>query len=266
MATLAASRKSLAPAPIGAAMTNIGGQPVQPPQIQAPNLPPSPTPQPLTYNPTQVGAAPTATSMGAFQAPTLPGGMDAYQFRVDQANKGAQRSAAARGTLLSGGFQTALAKLNQGLASEEVDKIYNRALSTYNTNRDTNQQNYGQSLAGYQAGTGAQLDAGRLNLAGQQGAYDRTYGAARDAHGDAVDAAQQQANVLNVNNQARSLYDQQMADYRASLDAQNAANVAQQNTEQARTQGTTAQTPLSERFVSPPRPARRGGFRLSARY
>jgi hypothetical protein len=201
------------------AMTNLGGipMPVQGAPLQGPNLPGTPAPPAFNFNAPTIGAAPTPTPFGAFTAPSGP---NPYQFRVDQANQGANRSAAAHGTLLSGGFQTALAKLNQGLASEETQNVYNRALSTYGTNRDTNQQNFGQSLGAYQAGTGATLDAGRLGLAGATAGYDRAYGAQRDAHGDAVQAAQAQTGVINVNNQARDLYEQQMADYRAALERQ----------------------------------------------
>jgi hypothetical protein len=231
-----------APLPQPGAMTNLGGlsQPVQPGQIQAPNLPGSPAPPPFNYTAPTVGPAPVSTPFGAFTAPGA-GALNSdpgVQFRLEQANRGANRSAAARGTLLSGGFQTALAKLNQGLASQEYGNLYNRALSTYGANRDTNQQNYGQSLAGYQAGTGAALDAGRLGLAGATAGYDRAYGAQRDTYGDQVNAAQQQTGALNANTQAQSLYAQQMADYRAQVEAQRQADTARQNAETTRMQGT----------------------------
>lgn len=218
-------------------MTNLAGQPLPPTPVQAPMLPPSPQAPGFQYQPPTIGAAPTATPTAAFAPPTLPGGMDPYQWRVDQANKGAQRSAAARGSLLSGGFQVALAKLNQGLASEEADKIYGRSLSAYTANRDTNAQNFGQNLASYNAGTGAALDAGRLNLAGTTAGYDRTYGAARDAYHDATGEALTNTGVINANNQAGDVYRQQTEDYRAFVEAQKAADVARQNAETTRMQG-----------------------------
>ena len=198
------------------AFTNTIPQPLQPTPMQAPTLPGSPTPPPFNWQAPTVGPAPTATPYGSFTAPALPGGMDPYQFRVDQANKGAQRSAAAHGTLLSGGFQQALAKLNQGLASEEEQNIYGRARDTYALNRDTNQQNYGQQLAGYQAGTGATLDAGRLGLAGETAGYDRRYGALRDTYNDARDAATTQTNVANANTQSLDAFRQAVENARAA--------------------------------------------------
>lgn len=235
MPTRAPLKRPLTDTPM---LTNLGGQPLPPTPIQAPTLPPSPQAPTLPFTPTTVGAAPTPTATGTFVPPTLPGGMDPYQWRVDQANKGANRSAAAHGTLLSGGFQAALAKLNQGLASEEADKIYGRSLSAYTTNRDTNQQNYGQQLAGYNAGTGATLDAARLNLSGQTAGYDRTYQAGRDAYGDARDAATTQTGVINANAQAEDLFRQQMEQYRAEVDAQRQADMARQNAATTAAQGT----------------------------
>jgi hypothetical protein len=223
-----------APAP----MTNTLAQPVQRTPLQTPALPPSPGAPGFNYTPPTIGQAPTPIQTGTFQAPDPsqlandPG----VQFRLSQANKGAERSAAARGTLLSGGFQTALAKLNQGLASQEYGNLYDRALSTYGANRDTNQQNFGQSLGSYQAGTGAALDAGRLGLSGETARYDRAYGAGRDAYGDARDAASQQADVINTNAQARDAYEAQMAEYRAAL----ADQVARQNAATTAGQGTLA--------------------------
>ncbi len=208
---------------------SLAGQPIAQTPLQAPNLPQTPQAPPFNFQPTTVGPAPTPTASAPFTPPSLPGGMDPYQWRVDQANKGAQRSAAARGTLLSGGFQTALAKLNQGLASQEADKIFDRSATTYGINQNAAHQNYADTLAGYSAGTGAQLDAGRLNLAGTTAGYDRAYGAGRDAYGDARDAAMTQTGVNNANQQAQNEFAQLMEQYRAEQDAQRAADAAHQN-------------------------------------
>lgn len=210
---------SLAPAPLKrpltnpAAMTNVGA-PVQPSPLTAPVLPASP-------------AGPTAIPTGQFTPPDPSQMMNdpAFQARVSLSNRGAQRSAAAHGTLLSGGFQEELARLNQTLASEETDKIYGRALSTYDANRGTNAQNFGQNVVGY--------------------------GAARDAYGDTVRGVEQQADTVNANNQAQQIYQQMMGDYRASLDAQLAEANAQQNA--ATTVANSRRAPLTR---GPLRPAR----------
>jgi hypothetical protein len=50
----------------------------------------------------------------------------AYQFRQQEAQKALERSAAARGGLLSGQFAKALQERSQGLASQEFENAYNR--------------------------------------------------------------------------------------------------------------------------------------------
>jgi hypothetical protein len=182
---------SLASMPSRSRMTNLA-QPVQPRPLVAPNLPPSPT-------------APSPTATPGFQAPD-PSRMAQdpyYQARLNATLQGSQRSAAAHGSLLSGGFQVSLGRKLGELASAEGDKIYGRALNDYTTNRDTNAQNYGQSLAGF--------------------------GAQRSVYGDARDAALQQADVTNANGSAQDAYGQQMADYNAWLDEQRAEDARRQN-------------------------------------
>lgn len=208
------------PLPVtGPALGALQPQPLRPTPLQAPQLPASPQAPGFTFAPPTLGPAPTATPYGTFTAPNPSQVLSdpAAQFRIDQANKGANRSAAAHGTLLSGGFQQALAKLNQGLASEEYDKIFGRSLTAYNTNRDTNQQNFGQSLASYGAGTGATLDSARLGLQGAEAGYDRQYGSLRDAYHDARDNALAQNDTINANAAAEDAYGRQMEAYRASL-------------------------------------------------
>ena len=205
------------------AMTNLGAQPLPPTPLQAPNLPASPSPPPLGYTPQ--GPAPTSAPVGAFQAPT-PGTLSAAgQFRLDQGLKARQRSAAARGTLLTPGLQMELDRFAQGVASEETDKDFDRAQSVYTTNRDTSRGNYAETLAGY----GANLDAGRLNLAGTTGVYDRTYGAQRDAYGDARSAASDQTNIANANAQGQDEFAALMEMYRAQQQAEREAEAARQN-------------------------------------
>lgn len=192
-------------ATLGGGSMALGGGAMTPP-IVAPNVPPMPYQPP--FNPTNpgtfTGTAPTPTPYGTFTAPD-PSKMAEdpyYQFRLSQGLKTQQRGAAARGTLLTGGFQKALTGFGQGLASEEGDKIYGRALSDYTTNRDTNAQNFVQSLGSYNAGLGAfnantNATLGYGNLA--RGASNDAYGQARDAYHDARDQADVQASVTNAN-------------------------------------------------------------------
>lgn len=85
----------------------------------------------------------------------------AYQFRLDQGLKLGDRSAAARGGLLSGGHSADLMKYGQGLASQEYGDQWNRLM---------NIAGMGQNAA-VGAGSAAQNTANAIgNLYGQQGA------------------------------------------------------------------------------------------------
>lgn len=192
-------------------------QPLAPTPMQGPNLPGSPAVPTLGFTSPTVGAAPAATPYGAFDPNSAMVDQKALDFRLGQGLKARQRSAAARGTLLTGGTTAALDTFAQGVASDENQKAYERAIQGYTTNRDTNQQNFGQSLASYNAGTGATLDAARVGQSGATAVYDRNYGAGRDAYHDARDAAVSSADTINANASALDAYRQQMEDYRAAL-------------------------------------------------
>ncbi len=64
-----------------------------------------------------------------------------YQFQMGQGLQGVQRSAAARGTLLTGGTLKALDQFGQGLASTFNDKYYNRAQQEYGLRKQNFQEN-----------------------------------------------------------------------------------------------------------------------------
>lgn len=122
-------------------------------------------------------------SMQDFQAD--PG----YQFRMDEGQQALERSAAARGGLLSGAALKDTARFSQGLASQE----YGAAFDRFNTNR-TAKMNPLLSLAG--AGQTASTNAGS---AGQQFA-----GTASNTLGQYGAAAGQ--NILGAGNARASGY------------------------------------------------------------
>jgi len=197
--------------------------------IPAP-APPLPN-QPLGYTPpspqTFGGQAPTPTPYGTFTAPN-PADIQTdpyYQFRLSEGMKQQQRGAASRGTLLTGGFQKALLGYGQGLASEEANNAYSRALQTYGTNRETNAQNFGQgmqqyqgNLAGFNANTSAALGYGDLALRGAQA----NYGANRQGAIDTRDY-QQSLNDYGAaqQNLSQSNADEEYARQVAAAKAQN---------------------------------------------
>jgi hypothetical protein len=84
-----------------------------------------------------------------------------YQFRIDQANKALQRSAAAHGSALGGGTLKALADFSQNDASAEFGNAFGR----YQSNRNAK-----YSMLSDTAKTGLQAGeaAGQLDLSGHQ--------------------------------------------------------------------------------------------------
>ena len=108
---------------------------------------------------------------GPFEAPTAeqarqtPG----YEFGLQQGEGAQQASAAANGTLLTGGTQAALNQYGQNYADTNYNNVYNQALQTYGTNYNTwaNQQNSEYNRLAGMAGMG-QTAADTMNTNGLQ--------------------------------------------------------------------------------------------------
>jgi len=100
-----------------------------------------------------------------------------YQFRMDQGTKALERSAAARGGLISGNTGGALQNYGQGLASQEYQNAFNR----YQAERQA-QLGPLQSLAGVGQTTAQQLGTAGQNYATNAGNM-LTSGAAAQAAG-----------------------------------------------------------------------------------
>lgn len=112
-----------------------------------------------------------------FQAPTDvteqndPG----FQFRLKQGQDALERSAAARGNLLTGGTAKAIDQYSQDYASNEYSNVYNRALTEFqqrynifNQNQAT-QFNRLAALSGYGQTAAGQLSSAGGTAAGQVG-------------------------------------------------------------------------------------------------
>ena len=99
----------------------------------------------LTKMQGQTNAMPAAFS-GQVDLTQDPG----YAFRMSEGMKALERSAAARGGLLSGGQLKGIERFGQDLASQEYQNAYNRALTKYNAdvNRETTGYNRLAALAG----------------------------------------------------------------------------------------------------------------------
>lgn len=96
-----------------------------------------------------------------------------YKFRLDQGMQALQRSAAAKGDLLSGGTAKALTQYGQDYASNEYQNTYNRFMNNQATryNRLASLAGVGQQAAGQigQLGQSAAGNAGNILMeSGQQ--------------------------------------------------------------------------------------------------
>lgn len=132
-----------------------------------------------------------------------------YQARMKMGTDALEASAAARGTLLTGGTAKALAQFGQDYGSNEFQNVYNRALGTYQANEGNRYNaaalNQGGRLQAHGIDSGHQMQAAMTNAQGQLsaaqanqanaqfgynaglGAYDRRYQAYRDDQAAAFD-------------------------------------------------------------------------------
>jgi hypothetical protein len=105
------------------------------------------------------GNVPGAFKFGAGDYQADPG----YAFRLSEGQKALDRSAAARGGLISGGALRAAQRYGQEMGSQEFGNAYNRALTGYNTGVASENQLYNR-----QAGL-AGIGQTATNLVGQAG-------------------------------------------------------------------------------------------------
>ena len=105
------------------------------------------------------GNVPGAFRFGASDYQADPG----YAFRLSEGQKALDRSAAARGGLISGGALRAAQRYGQEMGSQEFGNAYNRALTGYNTGVASENQLYNR-----QAGL-AGIGQTATNLVGQAG-------------------------------------------------------------------------------------------------
>ena len=121
---------------------------------------------------------------GAFTGKVDLGQDPGYAFRLSEGQKALDRSAAARGGLISGGALKAAQRFGQDLGSQEYQNAYNRALTGYNA--DVAREATGYNRLAALAGIG-QTATGQIGAAGQNAAANMgnlmTSGAAATAAG-----------------------------------------------------------------------------------
>lgn len=126
------------------------------------------------------GNVPGAFKFGVNDYTADPG----YAFRLSEGQKALERSAAARGGLISGNALKAATRFGQDMGSQEYQNAYTRALTGYNTGVASENQLYNRqaALAGIgQTATNFTNQAGANNADRQTNII--TSGAAADAAG-----------------------------------------------------------------------------------
>jgi hypothetical protein len=121
---------------------------------------------------------------GAFTGQVNLGQDPGYAFRLSEGQKALDRSAAARGGLISGGALKAAQRFGQDLGSQEYQNAYNRALTKYNADvtREGTGYNRLAALAGIGQTATSQVGAAGAANAANVGNY-LTGGAAAGAAG-----------------------------------------------------------------------------------
>jgi hypothetical protein len=109
-------------------------------------------------------AQPGAFSFGANDFQADPG----YAFRLSEGQRALERTAAARGGLISGGALKAATRYGQDMGSQEYQNAYARALTGYGTQVDRSNTAFSRGLTGYNADV-ARSDTGYNRLASMAG-------------------------------------------------------------------------------------------------
>jgi hypothetical protein len=100
---------------------------------------------------------------GEFHAPTQEEAQNdqGYQFALNQGNRGIENSAASRGMLRGSNTLQQVAQYNQGLASQQYDKVYNRRVGEYGMGQDEHRYTSGQARDEGRYGYEANQNEGR---------------------------------------------------------------------------------------------------------
>jgi hypothetical protein len=165
-----------------------------------------------------------------FQAPTDvteqndPG----FQFRLKEDQQALERSAAARGTLLTTGTLKDLGQRQQDIGAQEFQNVYNRALGKYQNDFGAHQANEQARYAAHNAnfGNNLNLNQNQFNqgLATNQNAFNQQYSLANLGYNAAL--GQNASSTNNANNAGNLLTGQGNVNAAGQVGAANAWNGA----------------------------------------
>lgn len=210
--------------------TNTGWQQAQIPSAQSSYYTPD-----LPQNLQQPFASPTAQDLYADPS---------YDVRLQADQQARQRSAAARGSILSGGTQLELGRAAQDYASNEYGNVYNRALSNRQQNVGEYQNSVGNALGARQENVNESQNQFSNALAGQQQNFGQY---ATQAGIDLAGRQQNQNEGSQSFNQALATY---QTNYGQFMDANNLGLAARQQnqTEYQQNQVGPAQTAYQNNY------------------
>jgi hypothetical protein len=148
--------------------------------------------------------APGGAGQRTFTAADMEAYDPGYQFRLDKAQQAAEKSAAARGGLLGGGFAKALAREQQGLASSEFANAESRfrQQQTDRYNRLFGVTELGSRSAGEQGRN--LMTAGEAGLRGATAAGDLGFRGTVAQAGNAMDTQRMISDLMTGGAAARA--------------------------------------------------------------
>ena len=112
-----------------------------------------------------------------------------FKARLQEGQDALQRSAAAKGTLLTGGTLKDLTDYSQNFASNEFSNVYNRALQTYGTNYGVASDTYNKKYGQYSDAYNRALGAFTTNFGVDTNLYNRAFGESQAGWGRQMDLA-----------------------------------------------------------------------------
>ena len=148
-----------------------------------------------------LGAAPTL-ELPEFQAPTMEEALSdpGYQASLKQGQDLLEGSAAARGTLRTGGTLRDLVDYGQGAAAKQYGDVFNRSLQGYMTNTGAQQAEFAPQMQAWQTQYGGNLS--KL-LQGNQLGYNKW---ATQYGGNLSKYLQKEQNIFGLLNQPPPAY------------------------------------------------------------
>jgi hypothetical protein len=154
------------------------------------------------------GSAGSAGALPQFDAPTFtpPSYQDAmadpgYQFSLGEGIKGLEQSAAARGTLRTGGTLKDIIGYGQDRATQQYGDVYNRAANTFGINYQGKKDEFAPQYGGWQTMYGGDLQKYLQQQQSDLSRWQTKYG------GDLSKYLQREGNIYGLLNQPQPVWD-----------------------------------------------------------